>query len=179
LAILPLYLPDILDALDLPQPGLVGDVAWRAAETEIERALAVAASTTQPGHVNQVIAFDVAEGDLQVCNEVIAFALTVGASDAGEGVALGRVLEGIGRPLSLRPIGFGHSSWIGRHSSGSQWRIDSFVPFLFTAAWKVWSGLVMQKMQLLVRIEGATSEEIQRGGLAAMAMFKEAGVTPL
>ncbi len=33
-------------------------------------------------------------------------------------------------------------------------------------------------MQLIVRIDGATPEEVHRGGLAAMALFSEAGVTP-
>lgn len=37
----------------------------------------------------------------------------------------------------------------------------------------------MPKMQLLVRVEGATPEEVHRGGLAAMAIFAAAGVTPL
>ena len=35
------------------------------------------------------------------------------------------------------------------------------------------------KIQLLVSIEGATPEEIHRGGLAAMALFHEAGGSPL
>jgi hypothetical protein len=37
----------------------------------------------------------------------------------------------------------------------------------------------MKKMQLLVRVEGATPEEVHRGGLAAMAVFEQAGITPL
>lgn len=34
------------------------------------------------------------------------------------------------------------------------------------------------RMQLIVRIEGASPDEVNRGGLAAMAVFAEAGVTP-
>jgi hypothetical protein len=37
----------------------------------------------------------------------------------------------------------------------------------------------MKKMQLLVRVEGASAEEVHKGGLAAMAIFEQAGVTPL
>jgi len=37
----------------------------------------------------------------------------------------------------------------------------------------------MKKMQLLVRVPGASPEEVHKGGLAAMAVFQEAGVTPL
>jgi hypothetical protein len=37
----------------------------------------------------------------------------------------------------------------------------------------------MPKMQLLVTVEGASPEEVHRGGLAAMSVFKDAGVSPL
>lgn len=37
----------------------------------------------------------------------------------------------------------------------------------------------MPNLQLIVRLKGATPEEIQRAGEAAMAVFAKAGVTPL
>ena len=37
----------------------------------------------------------------------------------------------------------------------------------------------MQKLQLVVRLKGATDEELQRAGVAAMAVFGKYGITPL
>lgn len=48
LLILPADLPDVIDALYPTQPGLIGDVARRAAHREIERTLSIAIPTLQP-----------------------------------------------------------------------------------------------------------------------------------
>lgn len=80
--------PDVLNAVDLSKPRLVGNVAWRAACVEFQRTFAVASSAVQLGNLNQIVAFNVPEGCDQIGNEVVALSLAVGAADRCHAIIL-------------------------------------------------------------------------------------------
>lgn len=105
LRVLPLNPSLVLNALDSPQPKLVGDVAGRSAKPEVERTFPVAVPATQPPNVNDVVTFDVAERLSQIRHEVVAVALAIGAPDRGKTVVLLRIAERV-RSFPFRLIGF-------------------------------------------------------------------------